>query len=388
MLFLSVATLRGHCHVGRSRARDDVVLSWGKKKKTSRYSPTPSTFAMSMTRASAAIAATAAAKNSANPTRSLQHLQQVRFTTQASDSLRALAPAATAASEARSAQEQIVRDWTAEKDNLQLNVVNRRQNLRSCITRRTASLDFHRPTAMLDSAAVLRRAETPAQMAAAISTLRELRQSLLSDAEFWTAVQEATWIAEIAALLHIANPAHWQSVSQSYSFVPADLWTVVEPQLTLLTEPGGIPQRLELVVCLEILNGPGSMADKLGYIQSVAWHFEVEDVFTAVTLDTPGIRPRGVWRPLQHEFVSLDLDHRAITAIRADLMRRAGNGYHNPETVPDSPDEVWRSTFRKLTRRALPSPGRGRSGRPQAASLLGRRREGHAAFGAAHGIPC
>eukprot|EP00961_Rhodomonas_salina_P068698 921979-Rhodomonas_salina.1 len=106
-----------------------------------------------MTRASVAITTTAAAKNSANPTSSLQHLQQVRFTMQASDSLRALAPAATAASEEQSAQEQIVRDWTAERDNLQLNVVNCRQNLCSCITRRTVSPDFHHPTAMLDSSA-------------------------------------------------------------------------------------------------------------------------------------------------------------------------------------------------------------------------------------------
>eukprot|EP00961_Rhodomonas_salina_P288646 3900964-Rhodomonas_salina.1 len=71
----------------------------------------------------------------------------------------------------------------------------------------------------------------------------------------------------------------------------------------------------------------------------------------AAAVETLGGRPRGVWRPLQHEFVSVELDPRVLAAIRADLLLRAGNGYHNPETTPDSPDKVLRSTFRRLTRR-------------------------------------
>eukprot|EP00961_Rhodomonas_salina_P161110 2169047-Rhodomonas_salina.1 len=63
---------------------------------------------------------------------------------------------------------------------------------------------------------------------------------------------------------------------------------------------------------MEILNGPGSMSDKLSHIQSVSWGFKVEDVFMAVSLESPGSRPRGVWRLLQHSFVSVDLDPRAV----------------------------------------------------------------------------
>eukprot|EP00961_Rhodomonas_salina_P172051 2320188-Rhodomonas_salina.1 len=62
------------------------------------------------------------------------------------------------------------------------------------------------------------------------------------------------------------------------------------------------------------------MPDKIRYVQSVGWQFEVEDVFMAVAVETLGGRSRGVWRPLQHEFVSVELDPRALAAIRADLL--------------------------------------------------------------------
>eukprot|EP00961_Rhodomonas_salina_P279453 3775117-Rhodomonas_salina.1 len=82
------------------------------------------------------------------------------------------------------------------------------------------------------------------------------------------------------------------------------------------------------------------MPDKIPYVQSVGWQFEVEDVFMAVAVETMGGRSQGVWRPLQHEFVSVELDPRAVAAIRADLI----------------PDEVWRSTLRRLTHREPSSP--------------------------------
>eukprot|EP00961_Rhodomonas_salina_P107462 1446943-Rhodomonas_salina.1 len=61
---------------------------------------------------------------------------------------------------------------------------------------------------MLDAdSLVLQRAESPAHLAAAITSLQDLRSSLASDVEFWTAVQESRWAAEIAAVFHVAAPA-------------------------------------------------------------------------------------------------------------------------------------------------------------------------------------
>eukprot|EP00961_Rhodomonas_salina_P202224 2727470-Rhodomonas_salina.1 len=63
-----------------------------------------------------------AERAAANPTRSLDHLQQIRFSTVASASLSSLTAAASAASEVRTVQEQIESDWKAERENPQLNV--------------------------------------------------------------------------------------------------------------------------------------------------------------------------------------------------------------------------------------------------------------------------
>lgn len=70
----------------------------------------------------------------------------------------------------------------------------------------------------------------------------------------------------------------------------------------------------------------------------------------AVALES-GCLSRGIWRQLQHQFQLCDLDPRAVPAIRADLLLRASSTYLSPESSPESPDEVWHSTFRKLTRR-------------------------------------
>eukprot|EP00961_Rhodomonas_salina_P097193 1307139-Rhodomonas_salina.5 len=71
----------------------------------------------------------------------------------------------------------------------------------------------------------------------------------------------------------MAAPSVWQSASQTFSSLPSWLWTAVDAQLDVLLAPGGLSFRLELVVCLEILNGPGSMTTKLQHLQSVLWHF-------------------------------------------------------------------------------------------------------------------
>eukprot|EP00961_Rhodomonas_salina_P146729 1975489-Rhodomonas_salina.1 len=74
-----------------------------------------------MLRAGRKRAATAAAKNTANPTRSLEHLQQIRFPTKAAEALKVLADSAAAASAAREVQEQFVKAWTAETEDKKLN---------------------------------------------------------------------------------------------------------------------------------------------------------------------------------------------------------------------------------------------------------------------------
>ena len=347
-------------HTSRARARGRAVEK--KKGALDCDLPSPPHAATAMLRAGRAAPAKAAAKQAsassrANPTRALDHLQQIRFPTQLSDSLRYLTPAAKAAAEARTEQDRIVRAWNAEKDDLKLNAVNRRANLRTCITRRTATEGFHLPEAMADAdCQVLRRAVTPDALAQAVREIRDLRASLESDVEFWTTVQERTLVAELAAVLRVSAPGHWQSASQTFSSLPAGLWEQVETQLAALELPTGIPSRLELVTCLEILDGPGLTRDKVWYLQSVAWHFEVEDAFMAVAVEAAGSRCRGIWRPLQHEFQSLDPDPRALAALRADLLRRAASTYHNPESIPDSPDEIWRSVFRMLTRREHSRP--------------------------------
>eukprot|EP00961_Rhodomonas_salina_P175949 2372036-Rhodomonas_salina.1 len=50
-------------------------------------------------------AATASAKNTGNPTRSLEHLQQILFSTKAAEALKALADSSAAASSACEVQE-------------------------------------------------------------------------------------------------------------------------------------------------------------------------------------------------------------------------------------------------------------------------------------------
>eukprot|EP00961_Rhodomonas_salina_P000125 1264-Rhodomonas_salina.1 len=229
---------------------------------------------------------------------------------------------AKAASDARAEQDSVVRAWMAEKADTKLNAVNRRVNLRSCIARRAATEGFTRPEAMADAECrVLRRAATPASLAGAVAELRDLRTSIQSDNEFWAAVQEKPLTAEIAAIMCVSAPGHWQPASQTLSSIPPGLWELVDSQLSSLT-PSGVPQRLDLVTCLEILDGPGLIRDKIRYIQSAQWHFEVEDVFMAVAVTAASGRSRGIWRPLQHELQTLDLDPTALAAIRADLVRR------------------------------------------------------------------
>eukprot|EP00961_Rhodomonas_salina_P219112 2962040-Rhodomonas_salina.1 len=212
-LFLSTASALRH----RSLVASHVsARGWAVgKKKEGQWGATlhpPLQIALAMLRAARTAPAAAAARNAANPTLSLDHLQQVRFDTQAADALRVLAPAAKAASDARLVQEQIVRDWKAERENTTLNVVNRRQNLCSCISRRAAASGFLRPTAMIDdNSCILRRADTPATLSQAVTALRGLRQSLLQDNEFWKAVHEQAWVAEFAAVFHTAAPVLWQS---------------------------------------------------------------------------------------------------------------------------------------------------------------------------------
>lgn len=157
-------------------------------------------------------------------------------------------------------------------------------------------------------------------------------------------------MAELAAVLCISAPGHWQSASQTFSSLPAGLWEQVETQLTMLEVPSGIPSRLQLVTCLEILDGPGLTRDKVHYLQSVVWHFEVEDTFMTVAVEAAGGRCLGIWLPLQHELQTLNLDPSTLAALHADLLRRTASTYHNPERTPDSPDEVRCSTFRLLAR--------------------------------------
>lgn len=120
-------------------------------------------------------ATTAAASNSAYPTRSLEHLQQIWFSTKAADVLRTHSPVAASASAAREAQELIVKAWTAKKDNSKASPVNHRQNLRSCIARRSADHAFSRPAMMSEDGLVLVRAAQPRVLTAAIADLRALR---------------------------------------------------------------------------------------------------------------------------------------------------------------------------------------------------------------------
>lgn len=169
-------------------------------------------------------------------------------------------------------------------------------------------------------------------------------------------VQEKQLTAEIATIMHVSALGHWQPALQTLSSIPPGLWELVDSQLSSLLTPSGVPQRLDLITCLEILYGPGLIRDKIRYIQSAQWHFEVEDIFMAVAVTAASGRSRGIWRPMQHEFQTLDLDPTALAAISTDLVLRVASTYHNPETTPDSPDEVWRSTFRTLARREHSRP--------------------------------
>eukprot|EP00961_Rhodomonas_salina_P010441 139840-Rhodomonas_salina.1 len=134
-----------YCVASHAGARGWAV---GKKKgELGRNFPVPPNPTTAMLLAGRAASTTAVAKKAsappcANPTRSLEHLQQIRFSTQLSYSLCALAPAATAAVEARTEQDSIVRAWTVEKDDSKLNTVNHSVNLSTCIARRTATDGF------------------------------------------------------------------------------------------------------------------------------------------------------------------------------------------------------------------------------------------------------
>lgn len=70
----------------------------------------------------------------------------------------------------------------------------------------------------------------------------------------------------------------------------------------------------------------------------------------AVAVVAAGCCCRGIWRPLQHEFQTLNLDPHALATLHADLLLCAASTYHNQESTPYSPDEVWRSTFWRLAR--------------------------------------
>ena len=98
--------------------------------------------------------------------------------------------------------------------------------------------------------------------------------------------------------------------------------------------------RHDLLLCLEILEGPGSLPEKLAYVQSVEWQLETEDCFAAL----------GLWHPIKHEFLAGTVTAVSVKALKDEMKRRADPAYINPEKKMGdghlfTPEQVWDRQF-------------------------------------------
>lgn len=144
-----------------------------------------------------------------------------------------------------------------------------------------------------------------------IASLREMRES---------------WVPDVKAIFRGACPGTWKpsfgtwdtSAGMVTDAQRADLVAMAK-KMFAADEPD---IRHDALTCLEILEGPGTVAQRLLAVQASSWHFEVEDVFLALE-NAEGAK---VWHPILHIFFSDEVTPEVLRRVKEGLRDKAQVG--------------------------------------------------------------
>ena len=274
-----------------------------------------------------------------------------------------LAFAAEKADAAAADQILIRKEW---QDHAQPTDRRRRVRIWQEAHKRLDNMGFVRPLPPTGSP-VLQRAFR-AQIRVQCTELVQLDTNLQDIDTFMATLREgqASMTLDLRAIMRWAAPGVWNSARSS--FLPGKTVTkgqrasMVKMAKALLAAP---VMRHEMYCMMEILDGPGSLADKWASIESAEWEPEAEDVLQCV----------GIWHNKSHRILREKVGADTVQELKKELARRSKPKYILPETIDGTgelltEDAQWQRVFTEQMSEHCLNP----EARQQARLMLGKAR--------------
>ena len=166
-------------------------------------------------------------------------------------------------------------------------------------------------------------------------------------------------VPDVRAILRGACPTTWKSATGTFDVAGGAAMTEVQRQevvvMAKMLLTGNVPDiRHDALTCLKILEGQGTLGQRIAAVQSSAWHFEVEDVFLAITTAKGG----KVWHPILHLFFEEERTAETVRRVKEGMRVKSGKTeFLEPELVMGegilTEEQTWKQAFSDTVNREI-----------------------------------